>query len=284
MRLLRFTHLGRSSYGAVVGDAIVDLQPILPFPDVRELLEADGIAAAERAIAGQTGSIALDAVDYLLPVNRPRKIICIGINYAQRHEEYNDPTAPSPRPNMFLRTEESFVAHGQSIVKPHVSDQLDYEGEIALVIGKYGRYIAEADALEHIGGLTVSNEGTLRDWLKHSKKNITQGKNFDASGSLGPWIETDPALRSAELRVQTWVSDEIRQDDTTARMVYPFAHLIHYVSQFSALHPGDIVLTGTPTGAGIRMNPPRFLAPGDVLKIEVSGVGTLVNPIAEEVL
>ncbi|WP_367120075.1 fumarylacetoacetate hydrolase family protein [Sphingomonas sp.] len=266
----------------VKGEAIVDLSPLLPYGDVRALLEAGMLAQAEELAAVREGDLAVDDVEVLLPVDRPRKIICIGINYAERHEEYNDPSAPSPRPNMFLRTVESFVAHGQPIVRPKVSDQLDYEGEIALVIGRHGRYIEEADALSHVAGLTVANEGTLRDWLKHSKKNITQGKNFDASGSMGPWIETDRSLLTAELRVQTWVSGEQRQNDTTARMVYPFAHLIHYVSQFSALHPGDVILTGTPTGAGIRMDPPRFLTPGDTLTIEVSGVGRLENPIVDE--
>ena len=216
------------------------------------------------------------------PLARPGKILCIGVNYGKRNEEYGQVSAPSKYPNVFMRTPESLVGHGAPIVRPHVSEQLDYEGEITLVIGKPGRYISRDKAYAHIAGLTIANEGSVRDWMSHGKFNITQGKNFDRSGSIGPWIDTAPVTPDRDLRLRTWVNDELRQDDTTANMIWKFDFLIHYLSQFATLSPGDLILTGTPIGAGVRYDPPRWLKPGDRLKIEVSGVGCLENTIVDE--
>jgi 5-carboxymethyl-2-hydroxymuconate isomerase len=161
--------------------------------------------------------------------------------------------------------------------------QLDYEGEIAIVIGKSGRRIAQADALSHIAGLTCLNEGTIRDWVRHGKFNVTQGKNWDASGAIGPWLVTaDEFADMDSLTVTTRVNGEVRQHDTTARLMFPFSRLIHYVSTWTTLVPGDVIATGTPTGAGVRFDPPRFLARGDVVQVEVSGVGVLENRVADE--
>ena len=159
----------------------------------------------------------------------------------------------------------------------------DYEGELVLVIGKAGRHIAEGAALDHIAAITLCNEGTIRDWVRHAKFNVTQGKNFDSTGSLGPWIVpyTNEA-QIADVRLTTRVNGEVRQDDRTSRLIFGFRYLINYISTFTTLVPGDIIVTGTPTGAGARFDPPRYLKPGDVVEVEAEGVGILRNSVVDE--
>jgi 5-carboxymethyl-2-hydroxymuconate isomerase len=184
---------------------------------------------------------------------------------------------------MFFRTPGSFVGHNRNIVRPPESEQLDYEGEIALVIGKAGRRIAKENALSHVAGLTLCNEGTIRDWLRHSKFNVTQGKNFERSGSLGPWIVTADELSPATpLQLTTKVNGETRQNDTTASLIYSFADLLAYVTIFTEVKPGDIISTGTPVGAGTRFDPPKWLKPGDVVEVSVPEIGTLRNEVVDE--
>ncbi|MEP7313110.1 MAG: fumarylacetoacetate hydrolase family protein, partial [Pseudomonadota bacterium] len=172
----------------------------------------------------------------------------------------------------------------QPVQRPPESPQFDYEGEITIVIGKAGRRIPEANAHEHIAGLTIMNEGTVRDWLRHGKFNVTQGKNFAASGSMGPWLVTSDELGDscAPRELRTWVNEELRQQDNTARLMFPFRRLLAYLSTFMQLLPGDVIATGTPTGAGIHLTPPRFLVPGDTVRVEVDGVGTLRNQVVDE--
>ena len=225
----------------------------------------------------------LSALTLLPPIAHPGKIICVGVNYGNRNEEYKDGSAPPQYPSVFPRFPESFVGHGQPLLRPPESEQLDYEGEIAIVIGKAGRRIAAEDAWSHIAGLTCLNEGTVRDWLRHGKFNVTQGKNWDASGSMGPWLVSADAFDpQAPLTVTTRVNGEVRQHDSTANLMFPFAELIRYISIWTTLKPGDVISTGTPIGAGVRFDPPRFLKPGDVVEVEVSGIGTLSNPVADE--
>ena len=157
------------------------------------------------------------------------------------------------------------------------------EGEIVIVIGKGGRHIAERDALSHIAGLSLCNEGTIRDWVRHAKFNVTQGKNFDSTGALGPWIVPyEEESQIADIRLTTRVNGEMRQDDRTSRMIFGFRYLISYISTFTTLVPGDVIVTGTPTGAGARFDPPRFLVPGDVIEVTAEGIGTLSNGVADE--
>ena len=171
------------------------------------------------------------------------------------------------------------------MIRPPESPQLDYEGEIVIVIGQAGRRIAESVALGHIAALSLCNEGTLRDWVRHAKFNVTQGKNFDASGSVGPWLV--PFIDEAQLAdigLETRVNGEVRQQDRTSRMIFSFRKIIAYVSTFTTLVPGDMIICGTPTGAGARFDPPRWLVPGDVVEVEAGGIGLLRNTIADEVL
>ncbi len=171
----------------------------------------------------------------------------------------------------------------QPLIIPDVSEQLDYEGEIVLVVGKAGRNIARRQAMSHVAGLTIMNEGSVRDWIRHGKFNVTQGKNFDRSGSFGPWVETDlSAIDIENMRIKTRVNGDVRQDDTTASMAFPFERIMEYISTFTELVPGDLIATGTPTGAGARFDPPKWLKPGDMVEIEVEGVGTLINTVERE--
>jgi 2-keto-4-pentenoate hydratase/2-oxohepta-3-ene-1,7-dioic acid hydratase in catechol pathway len=284
MKIVSYSCGGRPSFGVMVGDGITDLAGRLSprFESVESILSGEGLKLA-REEAGCAGpDLSVDEIEFLSPIPSPGKILCIGINYRNRNEEYKDGSAPQKYPSVFMRTPESLSAHRQAILRPPESMRLDYEGEIALVIGKSGRRIPEAQALEYVAGATCMNEGTIRDWLYHGKHNVTQGKNFDRTGSIGPWIVTSDELRLDHMHLTTRVNAEVRQDDSTDNLIFGFRYLIAYLSTFTTLHPGDIIATGTPTGAGARFNPPRYLKPGDVLEVEVSGVGVLSNPIADE--
>lgn len=286
MKLASFTAPGgRSTYGAVVAGGVVDLGPRLApvYADLQALIVGGGLDDARRVAAGAAADYALDALTFRPPVAAPEKIFCIGVNYTNRNEEYRDGSAAPSYPSVFLRTPGSLTGHGRPLLRPPESSQLDYEGEIALVIGRGGRRIPAERAREHVFGLTCMNEGTIRDWVRHAKFNVTQGKNFGDSGAIGPWITTTDEVGAFDaLQVTTRVNGEIRQHDTTAHLAFGFGYLIAYLSTFAELKPGDIIATGTPTGAGARFDPPRYLVPGDIVEVEVEGVGTLRNPVADE--
>jgi 2-keto-4-pentenoate hydratase/2-oxohepta-3-ene-1,7-dioic acid hydratase in catechol pathway len=284
MRLASFTIRGRPSYGAVSGDGIVDLRVRFGgrFASLLDLLRGHGLEEAKATVAGVRVDYPLSDVTLLPPVTAPEKILCIGINYANRNKDYNEAEIPK-YPSMFFRVPGSLVGHGQAIVRPKVSEQFDYEGEIAIVIGLEGRHIARDAALAHIAGVTLCNEGSVRDWLRHGKFNVTQGKNFDASGSMGPWMVTaDEIDLTKPLQLTVRVNGEITQDDTTANMIFSFADLIAYVTTFMTLKPGDVIVTGTPVKLGERPDPPRWLKRGDVVEISVPEIGTLRNDVVDE--
>ncbi|HEY5567187.1 MAG TPA: fumarylacetoacetate hydrolase family protein [Gammaproteobacteria bacterium] len=285
MRFLSFRHAARESYGAIVGDGIVDLGARLAAQaaTLKALLAGGRLSAAIELASNAAGDVALADIEYLPTIRDSGKIVCIGINYGKRNEEYGDDDAAPRYPSVFLRTPESLVGHDQPILRPPESEQLDYEGEIVLVIGRQGRRIPEAKAWEHVAGLSLMNEGSVRDWLRHAKFNVTQGKNFARSGSLGPWLVTRDAIPVPEnLHLTTRVNSELRQDDTTANLRFPFRFLISYLSTFMPLNPGDLIATGTPTGAGARFDPPKYLRPGDVVEIHVPEIGTLRNRVEDE--
>jgi 2-keto-4-pentenoate hydratase/2-oxohepta-3-ene-1,7-dioic acid hydratase in catechol pathway len=285
MRLVSYLVEGEPRYGAAVDSGVVDLTKRIGrgFSDVKALIAANALDDARNAVVGQKPDYALKDLDVLPPVLAPEKLWCIGVNYAERNAEYKDNSDLPKYPSLFVRNASSMVGSGQPIEKPKVSEQLDYEGELVIVIGKGGRHISREQAWSHIFGMTLCNEGTVRDWLHHGKFNVTQGKNFDRSGSIGPWIVTsDECDPRGPHDIITRVNGEVRQNDSTERLMFPFDFLIAYLSTFATLKPGDMIATGTPTGAGARFTPPRWLKPGDVVEVESAGIGVLRNTVAEE--
>ncbi|AZO31761.1 2-keto-4-pentenoate hydratase/2-oxohepta-3-ene-1,7-dioic acid hydratase in catechol pathway [Mesorhizobium shonense] len=283
-RLATFTAGGKTRYGAITGKGVVDLSARhSEWPTLRQAIEAGAL----RKLADEAHSFAADFrvedIAYEIPIPSAEKIICVGVNYPDRNEEYKDGQAAPSNPSLFIRFPRSFVGHGAPLVRPPDSSQLDYEGEIVIVIGKGGRRISEADALGHIAALSLCNEGTIRDWVRHAKFNVTQGKNFDRSGSIGPWLVpfTDEA-QIADIGLTTRVNGEVRQQDRTGRMIFSFRKIINYISTFTTLVPGDVIVTGTPTGAGARFEPPIWLKPGDVIEVEADGIGLLRNGVVDE--
>ncbi len=284
-RLATYSIDGTTRYGAVTDTGIVDLSARFgqEYPTLREAIAAGALTKLAEDAAKRSPDHALDAIIWQPPIPAPEKIICIGVNYPDRNAEYKDGQDAPKYPSMFMRSPRSLVGHDTPLVRPRASAQLDYEGEIVLVIGRAGRHISESTALDHIAALTLCNEGSVRDWLRHAKFNVTQGKNFDASGSLGPWlVPYTQESQIADIRLTTRVNGELRQDDRTSRLMFPFRYLINYISTFATLVPGDIIVTGTPTGAGARFDPPRYLKPGDVVEVEAEGIGMLRNGVVDE--
>nr|WP_312860446.1 fumarylacetoacetate hydrolase family protein [Mesorhizobium sediminum] len=285
-RLAGFSHRGVLKYGLVRDDGIVDLSTRYGerWPSFREVIEDSALARLAEEAAILPADYALAEITYEIPIPAPEKIICVGVNFPDRNAEYKDGQDAPPNPSLFVRFPRSFTGHDRPLIRPPESHQLDYEGEIVIIIGKGGRRIAQTDALGHIAALSLCNEGTIRDWVRHAKFNVTQGKNFDASGSIGPWlVPYAEESQLADIKLETRVNGEVRQSDRTSRMIFSFAKIINYISTFTTLVPGDVIVCGTPTGAGARFDPPVWLKPGDVVEVEAEGIGLLRNTIADEV-
>lgn len=283
-RIATFSAGGETFYGVVADGGIIAVSPEFPqWSTLREVIAADALERLVEAAKGKAVTHPDGSFRWEVPVPAPEKIICVGVNFPDRNAEYKDGQEAPPNMSLFVRFPRSFTGHDRPLIRPEVSDKLDYEGEIAVVIGKGGRHIPDADAFDHIAALTLCNEGTLRDWVRHAKFNVTQGKNFDSSGAMGPWLVPfrDPS-QIVDVHLTTRVNGETRQDDRTGRMIFPVARQIAYISTFTTLMPGDIIVTGTPTGAGARFDPPVFLKPGDVIEVEAEGIGILKNGVADE--
>ena len=287
MKIATYEHRGQKSFGVVLEGAIVDLSSRIgnKYPGVLELLRAQALDEAGHAIEGASADVDLRDVTLLRPVPFPEKIFCVGVNYANRNAEYKDGSDAPKYPSIFVRTPDSLVGHNTNIVRPPESEQFDYEGEIVIIIGKSGRRIKKENVRGHIAGLSIMNEGTIRDWLRHAKFNVTQGKNFASTGAFGPWIVTTEEFPSfGNLKLETRVNGEVRQSDTTKNLVFNFEYLLSYLSTFMELKPGDVIATGTPTGAGTFFDPPKWLVPGDVVEVVVDGIGTLRNTVVDEII
>ena len=284
MQLLSFSYKGQPSIGVMKDGGVVDVGVrMLGLRTLRDVLSAGALDQIAALRTSHSTDYALEEIRFLPPIRDPEKIVCVGVNYGNRNEEYKDGSSPAEYPSLFMRTRESLVGHLEPILRPPESTQFDYEGEIALVIGKEGRRIPAKNARDYIAGLTLMNEGSIRDWMRHSKFNVTQGKNFERSGSLGPYLVTaDEFTTFDEFHLTTTVNGEIRQNDTTANLLFDFGYLISYISTFMRLKPGDIISTGTPVGAGARFDPPKFLVPGDQVVVSVEGIGILMNTVEDE--
>jgi len=273
-------HEGVATYGAVTDGGIVDLGAKLStkYPDLKGLLAADALEEARAAVGARGGSGRSIADVELLPViPNPGKIFCIGHNYEEhRLETKREKTA---HPSVFLRYPESQVGHGQAMLRPHESIMFDYEGEIAVVIGKAGRRIGEADAWSHVAGYSCYNDGSVRDWQWHTSQ-FGPGKNFFRTGAFGPWLVTADEIAPGEtLSLETRLNGEPMQRTDTSRMIFTIPVLIAYCSTFLPLSAGDVIVTGTPGGVGAKRVPPVFMKDGDTVEVEVGRIGVLRNTI-----
>ena len=286
MKYASYSVGGRDSYGAVAGDGIVDLGSRLGgrYPTLKTLLGADRPPAEFAAAASAKPDHALADVTFLPPIADPVHIWCLALNYVEHHAEVQNAGRVQElpkQPALFARAADSLVGHGQPLLHPGVSEQFDFEAELAVIIGKRGYRIGQADAFSHIAGYSIMNEGSVRDWQFHTRQ-ITPGKNFYHSGALGPWIVTRDEIPDSEvydLRIRTTLNGQVMQDDTTGSMVHKIARFIEYVSTLAPLYPGDILATGTPSGVGFSRTPPVFMKPGDVCEISIDRIGTLRNTV-----
>jgi len=280
MKLVSFSVGSRASYGAVVDGGVVDLGSRLKYPDLRGLLVAGALEEARRQAAGAKPDHALKDLVFAPVIPNPDKIVCVGLNYEEhRVETGRDKTE---QPALFLRVAASQVGHGQPMLCPRESTMFDYEGEIAVIIGRGGRRIPQARAYEHVAGYACYNDGSVRDWQRHTVQ-WTAGKNFVHTGAFGPWMVTaDEIPGGTLLTLTTRLNGAEVQRANTEQMIFKIPRLIEYISTFTTLAPGDVIVTGTPGGVGSRRTPPLWMKPGDTVEVEIDKVGKLVNPIAVE--
>lgn len=281
MKLASFRYEGRSSWGVVEGETVADLGTVLGgrLPDLRAALAADAWAEIRAAVASAPRR-PVGTIDWLPVIPNPDKVICVGLNYESHRRETG--RAAVGHPTVFLRPANSQIGHGAPLVRPTVSTALDYEGELAVIIGKPGRYISQARALAHVAGYACYNEGTLRDWQRHTHQ-FTPGKSFPGTGAFGPWLVTaDEIPDPSGLRLETRLNGTIVQEAGLDQLIFPIPRLIEYCSAFTRLEPGDVIATGTPGGVGFKREPPVFLVPGDRIEVDISGVGLLANGVVDE--
>ncbi|MDB5967197.1 MAG: hydrolase family protein [Polaromonas sp.] len=279
MKIISYRHQQQPGWGMVTDAGIVPLHSP-QHPTLLSALQAGALDQLAAAAKGRPAVAQLADVEFLPVVTEPGKIFCVGHNYEEhRIETQRDKTQ---HPLLFLRVAESQTGHLQPILMPMESGQLDYEGEIAVIIGKAGRRIAEADAWSYVAGYSAYNDGSVRDWQKHTLQ-FTAGKNFTGTGGFGPWMVTRGDIADGEeLTLQTRLNGQVMQSTTTASMIFSIPVLIEYISAFTSLQPGDVIVTGTPGGVGAKRVPPVWMKPGDTVEIDVGKVGVLVNSIAAD--
>ena len=279
MKLISYRHQGQSGWGMLANAGIVALKSS-EYPTLLSALQAGKLDEIAGAGAGRGPSLQVGDIEFLPVITEPGKIFCVGHNYEEhRLETGRDKTQ---FPLLFLRVAESQTGHLQPILLPPESTHLDYEGEIAVVIGKAGRRIQEADAWGYVAGYSAYNDGSIRDWQRHTIQ-FTAGKNFTSTGAFGPWMVTrDEIADGEELTLETRLNGQVMQRTTTEMMIFKIPELIAYISTFTSLQPGDVIVTGTPGGVGAKRVPPVWMKPGDTVEIEVGKVGVLVNSIATD--
>ncbi|RUP31320.1 MAG: FAA hydrolase family protein [Curvibacter sp.] len=285
MKVLSFKYQGTASWGVVVGDHIADLGRAHPqFPTLQSYLAAGRLSQLGQDAAWVKADIPLEAIEYLPVIPQAEKIICAIRNYHDHHKEVVAAGLDrelSEHPPIFLRTWRSQVAHGQPILRPHCSDSLDWEGELAVVIGRSGRNIPESEAHQYVAGYAIYNDASIREWQFHAKA-IAAGKNFESTGAFGPWMVTADEIDPARpLALSTRLNGQRMQHTNTGNMIFSVAQQIAYASTIFTLVPGDVIVTGTPGGVGWSSKPPRFMVPGDVVEVEIEGIGVLRNPVAQ---
>lgn len=287
MKLLSFTSNGRDSWGAVVGDAVVDLGAFFEgrYPLLQDFIGSADFDRREALLAGRQPDLRLSDITPLPVITRPEKIVLLVRNYLDHHNEVVAAGLKREIPQfppLFLRVWRSQIGHEAPIVRPAISDQLDWEGELAVIIGKGGRHIAESEALSHVAGYACYNDASVREWQFHAQQ-IAAGKNFVGTGGFGPWMVTaDEIADPSQLKLQTRLNGELVQDSNTSNMIFGVPRLINYISTIFDLVPGDVIVTGTPAGTGWTLKPPRFLRPSDVVEVEIEKIGVLRNSVIDE--
>lgn len=280
MKLVSFSKNGKEGIGALVGDSVVDLTGLKGAQTMRGLLEADGLGAARDKVASAKPDFALSDCTLLPPITDPSKVLCIGINYVEHAAEAGRTVGQYPV--VFQRYADTLIGHGATMLKPKLSDKFDYEGELAVIIGKGGGHIAKENAMAHVAGYSCFNDASARDWQFHTHQ-YGMGKNFRTSGPFGPWMVTaDEVPDYRKLRIRTLVNGQELQNDTPAKLAFDVPHLISYISQALDWRAGDVLATGTPSGIGFKRNPPILLKDGDKVDIVIDGIGTLSNPVRNE--
>jgi 2-keto-4-pentenoate hydratase/2-oxohepta-3-ene-1,7-dioic acid hydratase in catechol pathway len=275
MKLISFRHGGQDDYGPLENGQVTALRSTAA-PDLKSAI-AQGLP-----LTAPSGApvFKLEAVELLPPIPNPGKIFCVGINYEEHRNETG--RAASAYPTIFTRFADTQVPDGAAMIRPKASVQFDYEGELAVIIGKPGRHIAEADALSHVAGYACYNDGSIRDWQNHTTQ-FTPGKNFPGTGGFGPYMATADEIPDPQaLSVTTRLNGEVVQHSGCDLMIFSVARVIAYLSTFTQLNPGDIISTGTPGGVGAKRVPPLWMKAGDRVEVEISGVGTLRNPVVDE--
>ncbi len=281
MKFASFLQGGKLSWGVVESDVLYAASPALiaDYPTLRALIAADALKAAFDQREGWE-KLTLDRVEWAPLIPDAGKIICVGLNYENHRKETERPVVANP--TIFTRFADSQIGHEQPLIKPHVSDELDYEGELALIIGKGGRNIPADGALAHAAGFSCYNDGSVRDWQRHTMQ-FTPGKNFPGTGAFGPWLVTPDEFGDIpSKRIQTRLNGQVMQDAHFADLIFSLNRLIEYCSAFTPLSAGDVIVTGTPGGVGAKRNPPVFMKDGDVVEVEIDGIGILRNRIADE--
>ncbi|EPO1791269.1 fumarylacetoacetate hydrolase family protein [Cronobacter turicensis] len=277
MKLASYLHQGRRSYGIVTDKGVVDLGSRLGahYADLKTLLAQDALDKA-RGYADAPADVALSDVMFLPVIEQPEKILCVGMNYAEKRKEFDQ---HNPAPTLFVRFPDSQTGHNAPVLKPQHSSEFDYEGELAVIIGHGGENIARAVALSHVAGYSCYMDGSARDW-QHTW--FTAGKNWRQTGAFGPWMTTaDEIPDPHQLAIRTWLNGRMVQDDNTRSMIHGVAELIEYISTFTRLSAGDVIITGSPGGVGKKRTPPLFMKPGDKIEVEIERIGHLCNVIAE---
>ena len=284
MKIARFKIDGNPSYGVVVGNGIVDVGAKMggTYPDVVDVLRAGALNRIAEFAGGRIPDHALDAVEFLAPVRGPNAVLAVGRNYGSAYEDMG--TKFPGHPSIFMRRYEAQAAHRGNLVRPKASHLFDGEAELALVIGKSGRHIKEADAFDHIVGYSVFNDGTLVDWGDHTARNVTPGKNFFASGAFGPWMVTaDEIGDPTKLTITHRINGEEVQRGSTGEMIFSIPAILAYLSEFCELEPGDVITTGSPGGIRPRRDKGLYYRPGDKIEMEIDKIGILENTVVDEV-
>ncbi len=282
MKLLSFAKGGRTSYGLVLDDGVVDLGSRLfkRWPSLSAVLRYDALDELRAVAEGLGPDHALEEVQFLPPITDPGRILCVGLNY-RTHIEETGRTMPK-HPTLFVRFPDSHVGHGEPMIRPRVSTEYDFEGELAFIVGDRGRHLSTANALDFVAGYSCYNDGSVRDYQRHTSQ-FTPGKNFWHSGAFGPWmVTTDEIPDPSQLSLETRLNGEVMQSAPVSDLLFDIPYLVEYISKVFPLEPGDVVSTGTTGGVGRARTPPVFLEPGDRIEVEVSGIGVLSNLIADE--